>query len=232
MVWIVYKTTCIINNKIYIGVHKTKNPDVFDGYIGNGISTRNTTNIYHPKFPFHLAVKKYGIENFKRETIAVFNTEEEAYLLESKLVTPEFVNRDDTYNYALGGGRSHPTKGRIYQFDLDGNLLFTYECIEEASVITGISTSAIAASARKKVARRQFLWSYNNTIDVNEYSIKRLHIYYVYKSDGSFYREFKIRGDLLKTLNLDSANVSRAIKRKIRVGEYYISYKKVNNFKL
>lgn len=34
--WIVYCTTCIVNNKIYIGVHKTKTPDVFDGYIGGG----------------------------------------------------------------------------------------------------------------------------------------------------------------------------------------------------
>lgn len=32
--WIVYCTTCTINNKIYIGVHKTVNPEVFDGYLG------------------------------------------------------------------------------------------------------------------------------------------------------------------------------------------------------
>ena len=31
--FIVYCTTNIVNNKIYIGVHKTENPDIFDGYI-------------------------------------------------------------------------------------------------------------------------------------------------------------------------------------------------------
>ena len=36
MYWIVYQTTNLINNKIYIGVHKTKNPHEFDGYLGNG----------------------------------------------------------------------------------------------------------------------------------------------------------------------------------------------------
>ena len=36
MKYIVYQTTNLINNKIYIGVHKTVNPDIFDGYIGNG----------------------------------------------------------------------------------------------------------------------------------------------------------------------------------------------------
>ena len=37
MKYIVYCTTCTKNGKIYIGVHKTENPEVFDGYIGNGL---------------------------------------------------------------------------------------------------------------------------------------------------------------------------------------------------
>ena len=32
MKYIVYKTTCLVNNKIYIGVHQTYNPDIFDGF--------------------------------------------------------------------------------------------------------------------------------------------------------------------------------------------------------
>ena len=34
--YILYITINTINGKFYIGVHKT-NPEVFDGYIGNGI---------------------------------------------------------------------------------------------------------------------------------------------------------------------------------------------------
>lgn len=37
MKYIVYQTTSKINNKIYIGVHKTEDPDTFDGYLGNGV---------------------------------------------------------------------------------------------------------------------------------------------------------------------------------------------------
>ena len=73
MVWIVYKTTCLVNNKIYVGVHKTEDASIDDGYIGNGISPRHGTNILHPKFPFHYAVQKYGKENFIRETLAKFD---------------------------------------------------------------------------------------------------------------------------------------------------------------
>lgn len=42
MKYIVYQTTCKINNKIYIGVHGTE-IDGFDGYIGNGVSNTGKT---------------------------------------------------------------------------------------------------------------------------------------------------------------------------------------------
>jgi len=157
MFWIVYKTTCLVNNKIYIGVHKTENPDIFDGYIGNGISSYHTYNIRNPKFPFHFAVQKYGIENFKRETLYTFNSEEGAYLKEAELVTAEFINDENNYNFVLGGGRSHPINGKIYQFDLSGNLINSFNCIKDASKETGISRSAIAVSARDLKARRGYL---------------------------------------------------------------------------
>ena len=49
MKYIVYKTTCSVNNKIYIGVHCTEDPDIFDGYIGDGISSYFQYYIKHPK---------------------------------------------------------------------------------------------------------------------------------------------------------------------------------------
>ena len=124
MIWIVYKTTCKINNKIYVGVHKTETDTVFDGYYGNGIQLpRHTTNINNPKFPFHFAFKKYGKDQFYRETLAAFSNAKDAYAFEASIVTPEFVNREDTYNVTTGGGRTHPYKGCIYQFDCRGKLI-------------------------------------------------------------------------------------------------------------
>ena len=71
MKWIVYQTICTVNNKIYIGVHGTTDPDVFDGYIGNGIKIGNSLNT--PKTIFQKALKKYGYSSFERKTLFVFD---------------------------------------------------------------------------------------------------------------------------------------------------------------
>ncbi len=88
MHYIIYKTTNLINNKIYIGQHITNNLD--DGYLGSGKN-------------LHKAIKKYGKENFKKEILHIFDNFDDMDSKEIELVTEEFVKRSDTYNQIIGG---------------------------------------------------------------------------------------------------------------------------------
>lgn len=90
MKYIVYETTNLVNDKKYIGVHKTENPDIFDNYYGSGKLLKE-------------AIKKYGPESFCRKTLFVFDNDDDAYLKEKELVTKEIVNSHLYYNIDVGG---------------------------------------------------------------------------------------------------------------------------------
>lgn len=123
MKYIVYLTTNVSNNKIYVGVHKTEDSSVFDGYIGCGVNIMNPHSYNRAKAPFHFAVIKYGVKSFKRITLKEFDSYEEALELEASIVTEDFVKRKDTYNVALGGGMPPITNKIIYQYSLEGDYI-------------------------------------------------------------------------------------------------------------
>jgi hypothetical protein len=123
MKYIVYLTTNKVNNKIYVGVHKTEDSNKFDNYIGCGVYITSPKTYKNPKTPFQSAVLKYGVNNFIRHTIRVFNNLNDALDLEKRIVNQEFIKRTDTYNITIGGGLPPDLSKIVYQFDLNGNLI-------------------------------------------------------------------------------------------------------------
>jgi group I intron endonuclease len=88
MHYTVYKTTNQVNGKFYIGTHKTI--DLNDDYLGSGTLLKR-------------AIEKYGVENFKREILFVFDNPEEMFAKEAEIVTDDFLAENNTYNLKRGG---------------------------------------------------------------------------------------------------------------------------------
>lgn len=86
--YLIYKITNNINGKIYIGQHTTDNPQ--DDYMGSG-------------YMIHRAINKYGVENFTKEILYYCTDWYTMNELEGVIVNQEFVDREDTYNIAVGG---------------------------------------------------------------------------------------------------------------------------------
>ncbi len=191
--YIFYITVNSINGKFYFGVHKT-NPEVFDGYIGCGIyrEAQATQNI-----AFHKAVKKYGYSNFKRTTIQIFDTEEEAYKFEKLVVTPTLLKSKQCYNTTIGGigGGNEIQKKTVYQFSLNGEFLRSYKSARDAAL---------------QVAP-------NNQDNIRN-SIKNCCLGTSYSSCGyfwSYYKEFIKKEDYQNNIK----------KRKNRIAQYTLSGK-------
>jgi hypothetical protein len=84
-----YKTTNLINNKYYIGVHSTN--DLDDGYLGSGTLLKRAI------------CKKYGKENFKLEILEFFNNRDLLMSKERELVTETRMKDELCMNLKLGG---------------------------------------------------------------------------------------------------------------------------------
>ena len=105
----IYKTTNKVNNKVYIGMHKTKNP--YDDYMGSGKL-------------FKRAVEKYGEENFVKEVLFIFDTAEEMFVKEKEIVNKLFIESNNTYNIMEGGcgGYSHINESNKNLYGQNGDI--------------------------------------------------------------------------------------------------------------
>jgi group I intron endonuclease len=88
MNYYLYKITNLVNDRVYIGVHKTIN--ITDGYMGSGKIIRQ-------------AIEKYGLSNFKKEILETFDNYDAMMLREKQMVDEKFLSNKNVYNLKLGG---------------------------------------------------------------------------------------------------------------------------------
>ena len=223
MKYIVYQTVNVINNKIYVGVHKTEDPNIFDGYIGCGVLINSPSSYMYPYTPFQYAVKKYGTGSFKRTTLQVFDTAKEAFDLEKIIVNYDFIKRKDVYNVALSGGGNQALLP-INQFDLDGKLIKKWNSIAEACEFLGIHHTAICRAYKYKGSCKKFFWSTDCAIDIKEYTCQQGTICYKYNAEsGKCVDIYNSLTEAAKENNIIMGTLERAVKGGYQVKGYYYS---------
>lgn len=84
----IYKTTCIITGKFYIGMHSTNCVD--DGYLGSGLLIQRS-------------IKAHGRENHLREILEFCGDRKALRTREREIITEEFIKDRQCMNVALGG---------------------------------------------------------------------------------------------------------------------------------
>lgn len=216
--FIVYCTTCIVNNKIYIGVHET-NPTTFDYYIGNGVYTNRPSTYKYSKTKFQYAINKYGTSNFKRVTIAIFDNEDDAYYLESLIVNQEFLSRPDVYNTALGGkgGSWNMTNIELYQYDSEGNYIQSYRSINMAAKAINRNLKTLWLSIKNKCKCAGYFWT-KQKFEKLDLSLMRDYTgpvtipVFQYNDLGEYECCYDSIRDASKTLKVHHSNIGKAIK--------------------
>jgi len=98
----IYKITCNITGKYYIGMHSTSNLD--DGYMGSGL------HIYR-------SLKKYGIDNHVKEVLEFLSDRSSLSDREREIVNEELLEDSLCMNIAKGGSYSSGTTGKRYTLE-------------------------------------------------------------------------------------------------------------------
>ena len=84
----IYKTTNVLTNKFYVGMHSTD--DLEDGYIGSG------KRLWY-------SIRKYGKENHKCEILEILSSREELKNREAEIVNEELLSDSMCMNLKYGG---------------------------------------------------------------------------------------------------------------------------------
>ncbi len=84
----IYKTTCNVTGKWYVGMHSSINED--DGYMGSGKILR-------------YSIRKYGVDNHTKEILEYCDSREELVLREIEIVTKELISDGFCMNLKEGG---------------------------------------------------------------------------------------------------------------------------------
>jgi hypothetical protein len=103
----IYKTTCNVTGRWYVGMHSTSN--IEDGYMGSGTMLRHS-------------IRKYGVENHTKEILEYLPNREKLILREKEIVNKELIGDGKCMNLKEGGSGGFSNKEHMLKCSNAGNL--------------------------------------------------------------------------------------------------------------
>lgn len=223
MKYIVYLTTNLVNKFIYVGVHKTEDPNKWDHYLGCGCYDNSPKSYNCRETAFQCAIAKYGPKNFYRKTLKVYDTLIQALELEAKIVTSSFIERPDVYNQTVGGGYPPAPDKQIYQYDLEGNYIKEWDSIKQITSYYKVNKDRIRMVIDDKRSFEASYWSEECflKLDIAEYRPSSRGSIRQYTTDGVFLKSFKNTTEAANQLDIDRAKITNAIYGKYATSGYW-----------
>jgi hypothetical protein len=99
----IYKTTCKVTDKFYVGMHSTDNLE--DGYIGSG------KRLWH-------SIRKHGLDNHVKEILEFLPNRSSLKSREKEIVNERFLQDTNCLNIQIGGGGGFSSKEHYDKFVL------------------------------------------------------------------------------------------------------------------
>lgn len=212
-----------INNKVYVG-------QTYNNYITRWTEHRKTNEKYY----LHIALNKYGWDNFSRfvifQTDFYLKTEENKKIITDILDEKEkyyiqyFKSNDSNYGYNLtSGGREydnlyetmkkterHPFTKPVNQYDLDGNLIKTWESAALLNKTTEFKKDGVSDCCKgKRESYKGYIWKFVE-IPKKEEKINTKNSakpVLQYDLEGNFIKEYKSSQEVNKELGYSATNI-------------------------
>jgi hypothetical protein len=146
----IYKTTCNITGRWYVGMHSTSNEN--DGYLGSGTVLRRS-------------IRKYGADNHTKEILSYHNTREALILKEIEIITSEFIQDELCINLKCGGTGGFSSDEHMLKCSKAGNIAFKEKLFNDKEFLAKVSKNH--SEINKKLHSDGKMRPINKTYDWN-----------------------------------------------------------------
>lgn len=212
-VGVIYLYTNQTNGKVYVG--QTTQPQ--NRHTAHLSSSREHVSRKDARNPLHLAIKKYGEDNFKYTILSfcaehsepklflALNSEEDKYIAKYNSATPKYG-----YNILHKGkvGMLIKYSKEVKQYTKFGEYIATFPSIAEAVRRTGCTNARSAIKDKQYYANGYVFVPTSHELPTHVFEKYKARVIHQYSENGKYLNTFDNAKDAAKSVNGDQSRIS------------------------